>query len=55
MKLRVDPKGAVERTIGVGALMLLVLGPVIFNDYWINTNVSTIEYCEQQLSLVIGR
>jgi len=37
MKLRVDPKGAVERTIGVAGLVLLVLGPVIFNDYWVNT------------------
>ena len=37
MKSRVDPKAAVERAIGVAALVLLVLGPVIFNDYWVNT------------------
>jgi len=37
MKMRVDRKGAVERAIGVAALVLLVLGPVIFNDYWVNT------------------
>jgi branched-chain amino acid transport system permease protein len=32
-----DPKSVTERAIGVAALVLLVLGPVIFNDYWVNT------------------
>lgn len=26
-----------ERTIGVGVLVLVALGPVIFSDYWVNT------------------
>jgi branched-chain amino acid transport system permease protein len=36
VKLRAD-QGTVERAIGVAALVLFVLGPVIFNDYWVNT------------------
>ena len=37
MKLRLDPKATVERAIGLAVLVLLALGPAIFNDYWVNT------------------
>jgi branched-chain amino acid transport system permease protein len=30
-------QGTAERVIGVAVLVLLALGPAIFNDYWINT------------------
>jgi branched-chain amino acid transport system permease protein len=35
--MRLDSKENVERAIGVALLVLLVLGPVVFNDYWVNT------------------
>jgi branched-chain amino acid transport system permease protein len=31
-----DPKTLVERIIGVGALALVALGPLVFNDYWVD-------------------
>ena len=31
-----DPKRVTERAIAVGALVVLALGPVIFNDYWVD-------------------
>jgi len=31
------PKMLVERAIGVVVLVLVLLGPAIFNDYWVNT------------------
>ena len=31
-----DPKTLVERVIGVGALVLVALGPLVFNDYWVD-------------------
>lgn len=37
MTRALSPKTAVERTIGVLVLVLLVGGPAIFNDYWVNT------------------
>ena len=37
MRARRDPKGTSERLIGLGVLVLLVLGPAFFNDYWVNT------------------
>jgi branched-chain amino acid transport system permease protein len=37
MTRRRDPKGTVERAIGLAVLVLLALGPAIFNDYWVNT------------------
>ena len=37
MRLRLDPKGTVERAIGLAVLVLLALGPAIFNGYWVNT------------------
>jgi branched-chain amino acid transport system permease protein len=35
--MRMSPKGTAERAIGLAALVLLALGPAIFNDYWVNT------------------
>ena len=32
-----DPKSVRRTRDRVAALVLLVLGPVIFNDYWVNT------------------
>ncbi len=37
MRRRLDPKGTVERAIGLAVLVLLALGPAIFNGYWVNT------------------
>jgi branched-chain amino acid transport system permease protein len=37
MRGRLDPKVTSERVIGVALLVLLVLGPAVFNDYWVNT------------------
>jgi branched-chain amino acid transport system permease protein len=37
MRRRRDPKGTVERAIGLALLVLLALGPAVFNDYWVNT------------------
>jgi branched-chain amino acid transport system permease protein len=37
MKMRLDSQGTVERALGLVVLVLLALGPVIFNDYWVNT------------------
>ncbi len=37
MRWRRNPKGTVERAIGLAVLVLLVLGPAIFNGYWVNT------------------
>lgn len=37
MRARLDPKGTSERAIGLVLLVLLVLGPLFFNDYWVNT------------------
>jgi branched-chain amino acid transport system permease protein len=38
MKLRRrEPKGTVERAIGLVVLVLLAVGPAVFNDYWVNT------------------
>ena len=34
---RLGPKGTAERAIGLAALVLLALGPAVFNDYWVNT------------------
>jgi len=31
-----DPKTVVERTIGLGALVVAALGPQIFSDYWVS-------------------
>jgi branched-chain amino acid transport system permease protein len=31
------PKTAVERVIGVAVLVLVALGPAVFNDYWVST------------------
>ncbi len=31
-----DPKRVTERAIAVGALVVLALGPVVFNDYWVD-------------------
>jgi branched-chain amino acid transport system permease protein len=32
-----DPKTTSERLLGLAVLVLLVLGPLFFNDYWVNT------------------
>jgi branched-chain amino acid transport system permease protein len=37
MRARLDPKTTSERVIGLVLLVLLVLGPLFFNDYWVNT------------------
>ena len=37
MTWRRNPKGTVERAIGLALLVLLALGPAIFNGYWVNT------------------
>ena len=37
MRVGRDPKTMSERLIGLAVLVLLVLGPVVFNDYWVNT------------------
>jgi branched-chain amino acid transport system permease protein len=37
MRWRHDPKGTVERAIGLAVLVLLAIGPALFNDYWVNT------------------
>ena len=37
MRRRLEPKGTVERGIGLAVLVVLALGPAIFNDYWVNT------------------
>ena len=37
MSTRLGSKGTVERAVGLAVLVLLALGPVIFNDYWVNT------------------
>jgi branched-chain amino acid transport system permease protein len=37
VRTRLGSKGTVERAIGLAALVLLALGPAIFNDYWVNT------------------
>ena len=37
MRRRLEPKGTVERAIGLAVLVLLALGPAIFNDYWVST------------------
>ena len=37
MRWRRNPKGTVERAIGLAVLVVLALGPAIFNDYWVNT------------------
>jgi branched-chain amino acid transport system permease protein len=37
MRRRRDPKGTVERGIGLAVLILLAIGPALFNDYWVNT------------------
>jgi branched-chain amino acid transport system permease protein len=37
VRTRLDSKGTVERAIGLALLVLLALGPAIFNDYWVNT------------------
>jgi len=31
-----DPKTLIERAIAVGVLVLLALGPLVFNDYWVD-------------------
>ena len=31
-----DPKAVVERGLGVGVLVLVALGPLVFNDYWVD-------------------
>ena len=31
-----DPKVVTERAIGVGALVLAVIAPVLFNAYWLD-------------------
>jgi branched-chain amino acid transport system permease protein len=37
MRLAPDAKTGVERVIGVAVLVLLAMGPAVFNDYWIGT------------------
>src|SRR5678815_5437446 len=37
MRWRRNPKGTAERAIGLAVLVVLALGPAIFNDYWVNT------------------
>ena len=37
MRWRRNPKGTVERAIGLVVLVVLALGPAIFNGYWLNT------------------
>lgn len=37
MRLAANPKTTVERVLGVGVLVLLALGPAVFNDYWVST------------------
>jgi branched-chain amino acid transport system permease protein len=37
VNMRLDPQGTVERALGLVVLVLLALGPAIFNDYWVNT------------------
>ena len=37
MRRRLEPKGTVERAIGLAVLVLLALGPAVFNGYWVNT------------------
>ena len=37
MRVALNPKTTVERVIGVAVLVLLALGPAIFNDYWVST------------------
>ena len=36
-RLRLNSQSSVERVIGVAVLVLLAVGPAIFNEYWINT------------------
>jgi branched-chain amino acid transport system permease protein len=31
-----DPKRTTERVLGLGALVLVALGPTVFNDYWVD-------------------
>ena len=31
-----DPKRITERVLGLGALVLVALGPTVFNDYWVD-------------------
>lgn len=35
MRAWMTPKQGIERAIGMGALVLVALGPAIFNDYWL--------------------
>jgi branched-chain amino acid transport system permease protein len=37
VRRRRDPKTTVERALGLAVLVLLALGPAIFNGYWVNT------------------
>ena len=37
MRRRLEPKETVERAIGLAVLVLLALGPAVFNGYWVNT------------------
>jgi branched-chain amino acid transport system permease protein len=34
--VRGDPKTTVERVLGVGVLVVVALGPQLFNDYWVD-------------------
>jgi branched-chain amino acid transport system permease protein len=34
--IKLDPKQACERTIGAGMLVVAVVAPLIFNDYWLD-------------------
>jgi branched-chain amino acid transport system permease protein len=36
MRMRRDSKTLVERTVGIAVLVLMAVGPVIFNDYWVS-------------------
>lgn len=36
-RLRLAPPTLIERTVGVAVLVLLAVGPAIFNDYWVNS------------------
>lgn len=36
MMTTVSPKALLERMFGIGALVLLALGPLVFSDYWVS-------------------
>jgi branched-chain amino acid transport system permease protein len=37
MSLSASPRTVIERTVGLAVLVLVALGPAVFNDYWVDT------------------